>query len=311
MASRLLLDERWCTWLQWRTRESKNVLPDSNFLLPIDFIAVSWFVLLLVWICFLIQHLCSRLLLDSAFLACGFWSIKLEAYVQFLHTERWIPVDMEMSNNKQEDHCTTVVTAWEENFVFYLSDCFQILLRDRFQIDSIFCFQIASAGEQHGCRVFQLLTVCLLTEETQYVDLMSDIWPPLTCKVLLWELMMSVSWSVSLGGCSNGCYWTSCIWWWCTKLISTICVAGEEGHWTCCMWWRTEFRVWYRRYVSYRKRNCTQQICGKQGEQWKKAPWSQVCVCIPWNCSKSAVQRVMLLLHIVLLPNLLEAILLL
>jgi hypothetical protein len=34
-------------------------------------------------------------------------------------------------------------------------------------------------------------------------------------------------------------------------------------------------------------------------------------VCIPWNCSKSAVQRVMLLLHIVLLPNLLEAILLL
>ncbi len=35
------------------------------------------------------------------------------------------------------------------------------------------------------------------------------------------------------------------------------------------------------------------------------------CVCITWNCSKSAVQRVMLLLHIVLLPNLLEAILLL
>lgn len=253
----------------------KNVLPDSNFLLPVDFIAVSWFVLLLVWIRFLVQHLCSRLLLDSAFLVCGFWSIKLEAYVQFLHTERWMKI---------WNHC--------------------------FQIDSIFCFQIASAGEQHGCRVFQLLTVCLLTEETQYVDLMSDIWPPLTCKVLLSELMMSVSWLVGLGRCSDGCHWTSCIWWWCTKLISTICVAGEEGHWTSCMWWRTEFRVWYGRYVSYRKTNL--HTTNLWQERWTMKESSLVtAVCIPWNCSKSAVQRVMLLLHIVLLPNLLEAILLL
>jgi Ni,Fe-hydrogenase III small subunit len=55
---------------------------------------------------------------------------------------------------------------------------------------------------------------------------------------------------------------------------------------------------------------CTQQICGKQGEQWKKAPWSQVCV-YHGTAANSAVQRVMLLRRIVLLPNLLEAFLLL
>jgi hypothetical protein len=59
-----------------------------------------------------------------------------------------------MSNNKQEDHCTTVVCSLKYLQVqrkLYQPE--KKILSSACQIASRFCFQIASAGEQHGFSV--------------------------------------------------------------------------------------------------------------------------------------------------------------
>lgn len=220
-------------------------------------------------------------------------------------SERWIPVDMEMSNNKQEDHCTTVVCSLkylqaQRKFVRILPLLYQPekkILSSAYQIASRFCFQTASRLIPYFASRLLLLVNNMAAEFFSYWQYV--FWQK-KLSMLIWCLTFdlhwlaryssesswcqSVGWSV-WGGCSDGCHWTSCIWWWCTKLISTICVAGEEGHWTSCMWWRTEFRVWYGRYVSYHKRNL--HTTNLWQARWTMKESSLVTgVCIPWNCSK-------------------------
>lgn len=202
---------------------------------------------------------------------------------------------MEMSNNKQEDHWITVVCslkylqAQRKLYVFFL--CCTILRRK-------FCLLLIRLFPDFASRLIPYFASRLLLLVNNMAAEFFSYWQYVfwqkKLSMLIWCLTFDLHWLARYSSESSWCQSVGWSIWGDVLMGVTELLAYDDGA-----------PSWYQPYVLLVKKVtellagdgapslgydmegmflivrgiCTQQICGKQGEQWKKAPWSQVCVC--------------------------------